>query len=162
MTKRFRVIKTKSLKRKEIVEYLDPFKNITLASICMSIYQHMFLKPETIALVPPDLYNGKQKRYTTQSIQWLMYVLEKENILIQHALQGGEYRLSRYYLDGYVLINGVPTSFEFNDCFYHECPRCYKPHEFNRLQGTTFEHLHRRTLAKAQYIENSGFVLRTL
>ncbi|KAJ1106859.1 hypothetical protein NDU88_004257 [Pleurodeles waltl] len=162
MTKRVSIIKIKSRKRKEIVEYLDPFKNITLTSMCMSIYQHVFLKPETIALVPPDLYNGKQKRYSTPSIQWLMYFSEKENIFIQHALQGSEYRLGRYYLDGYALINGVPTAFEFNGCFYHRCPLCYKPHEFNRLQGTTFEHLHRRTLVKAQYIENSSFVLRTL
>ncbi|KAJ1207711.1 hypothetical protein NDU88_003101 [Pleurodeles waltl] len=152
MTKRVRIIKTKSRKRKKIIAYLDPFRNITLASMCMSIYQHMFLKPETIALVPPNLYNGKQKRYSTLSIQWLMYISEKENIFLQHALHGGEYRLGRYYLDGYALTNGVPTAFEFNSCFYHGCPRCYKPHEYNILQGTTFEHLHRRILAKALYI----------
>ncbi|XP_069090185.1 uncharacterized protein [Pleurodeles waltl] len=165
MMKRVRFIKTKSRKskkNKKITVYLDPFQNITLASMCMSIYKHMFLLYGTIALVPPDLYNGKQKRYSTPSIQWLMYVSANESIFIQHALKGGEYRLGRYYLDGYALINGVPTAFEFNWCFYHGCPQCYKPHEFNRLQCTTFEHLHRRTMAKAQYIESCGFVLRTL
>ncbi|KAJ1151533.1 hypothetical protein NDU88_004313 [Pleurodeles waltl] len=91
-----------------------------------------------------------------------MYVSEEENIFIQHALQGGEYRLDRYYLDGYALINGVPTAFEFNGCFYHWCPHCYKPHEFNRLQGTTFEHLHRRNVVKVQYTESSSFAFRTL
>ncbi|KAJ1200726.1 hypothetical protein NDU88_004547 [Pleurodeles waltl] len=115
-----------------------------------------------MSLVPPDLYNDKQKPYSTPSMQWLMHILKKESIFIQHALQGGEYRLGRFYLDGYALINGVPTAFEFNICFYHGCPCCFKPHEFNRLQSTTFEHLHRRTLEKSQYVENSSFVLRTL
>ncbi|XP_078499011.1 uncharacterized protein LOC144828487 [Lissotriton helveticus] len=174
MTKEVKALKPKTLTKKvkastsktpeiqHAVEYIDPFQNVTLASMCMSIYKHMFLRPETIALVPPDLYNGKQKRYSTPSIQWLMYVSEKEDIQIQHALQAGEFRLGPYYLDGYSVIKGVPTAFEFNGCFYHGCPKCYKPHEYNKMLGAKFEHLYRRTLTKAQYVENSGFAMRVL
>ncbi|XP_078531047.1 uncharacterized protein LOC144817954 [Lissotriton helveticus] len=162
MTKNVRVLKPKTPQMPKSVEYIDPFQNITLASMCMSIYKHMFLRPESMALVPPDLYNGKQKRYSTPSIQWLMYVSEKEDIDIRHALQGGEYRLGPYYLDGYAEIKGVRTAFEYNGCFYHGCPQCYKPHEFNRLLGAKFGHLHRRTMIRAQYVEKCGFALRVL
>lgn len=162
MTRKVKVLKPNTPEMTESIEYIDPFQNITLASMCMSIYKYMFLRPKSIALVPPDLYNGKQKRYSTPSIQWLMYVSAKEDIHIQNALQGGEYRLGPYYLDGYAVIKGVPTAFEYNGCFYHGCLRCYKPHEVNKMLGTTFEHLHRRTLMKAEYVEKQGFAIRTL
>lgn len=33
---------------------IDPFNVITLAGVSMAMYRHMFLKPNTIALLPHD------------------------------------------------------------------------------------------------------------
>lgn len=127
MTKQVEVINPNTPRMTESIEYNDPFQNITLPSMCMSIYKHMFLQPKSLALVPPDLYNGKQKRYSTPSIQWLMYISHMESIYIQHALQGDEYRVGPYYLHGYAVIKGVPTAFEYNGCFYQGCPAATNP-----------------------------------
>ncbi|KYO30417.1 hypothetical protein Y1Q_0017661 [Alligator mississippiensis] len=51
-----------------IVHCIDPFQYITLASVCMAIYKFMFLKPQTIALLPPANYYRQKKRFSTPSI----------------------------------------------------------------------------------------------
>lgn len=124
----------------------------------MAIYKHMFLQPESITLVPPDLNNGKQKRHSTPSIQWLMYVSEKEKICIQSTLQGDEYQVGLYFPNGHAVVNGVLTAFEYNSCFYHRCSQYYKLHQFN----TQFEQLCCWTLLKVHYIKNLGIVVRSL
>ena len=49
MTKQEKVLKPNTAKMTKSIEYIDPFQHITLASMCMSIYKHMFLQPESIA-----------------------------------------------------------------------------------------------------------------
>ncbi|XP_069505099.1 uncharacterized protein [Ambystoma mexicanum] len=144
------------------VTYVDPFTFITLASMCMHIYKQLFLKSETIALIPPDMYHGRQKRFSTPSIQWLMYMSEQIKTPIQHALRGGEKKIGPYFLDGYASLNGVQMAYEFNGCFYHGCPQCYKKDDYNTLMACTYDHLYRRTLLKKNFLETRGLRVITL
>ncbi|KAG6937870.1 hypothetical protein G0U57_008280 [Chelydra serpentina] len=105
----------------EVKLCIDPFRYVTLASVCMAMYKFMFLQPNTVVLLPPNHYHGQKMRYLTPSIQWLLYTAHKENI---HALRGGELQVGPYFLDGYAVVDGVRTAVEFNGCFFHGCVTC--------------------------------------
>lgn len=141
---------------------IDPFQYVTIASICMAQYRFMFLKKDTIALAPLDNYQKSKKSYSACSIQWLLYIAHSEKISIQHALQGGEKQVGTYFLDGFAIINGVLTAFEFYGCFFHGCPICYKAHDFNSLLDSTYGLLYTRTRTREEYLKGLGFVVRTI
>ncbi|KAG8147231.1 hypothetical protein E2320_022681 [Naja naja] len=112
----------------------------------MAQYRFMFLKKDTIALAPLDNYQKSKKSFSACSIQWLLYIEHTEGIHIQHALQGGEKK---------VVINGVLTAFEFYGCFFHGCPICYKPQDFNSLLDSTYA----RTRTREDYLKSEGYVV---
>ncbi|KAG6937980.1 hypothetical protein G0U57_007829, partial [Chelydra serpentina] len=114
----------------------------------MAMYRFMCLEPNTVALLPPDNYHRQKKRYSTPSIQWLLYISHKENIQIRHALQGGELQVGPYFLDGYADVDGVCTAFEFNGCFFHGCLTCYCEKTQNPMTGTSFGFLYYKTQLK--------------
>ncbi|XP_071037010.1 uncharacterized protein [Parasteatoda tepidariorum] len=101
---------------------VDPFKYVTLAGLCMTIFRDKFLKRNTIA-IDDDVIQKDQ--YSKKSIAWLDYISQKENINIQHALNGKEKKLKlgkKYYkVDGFY----DNTVFQFQGCFWHGCPKCF-------------------------------------
>ncbi|XP_065436103.1 uncharacterized protein LOC135979895 isoform X1 [Chrysemys picta bellii] len=162
MTEKGDVVEKEPGKFTEIKLCIDPFRYITLASVCMAMYRFMFLEPNTVALLPQDNYHRQKKRYSTPSIQWLLYISHKENIQIRHALQGGELQVGPYFLDGYANVDGVRTAFEFNGCFFHGCVTCYCEKAQNPMTGTSFGFLYYKTQLKTDYLKRLGFVVRTL
>ncbi|XP_041435694.1 uncharacterized protein LOC121399337 [Xenopus laevis] len=141
---------------------IDPFEYTTLASVCMAMYRLKFLPENCIAILPPDNYNTKHKRFSTPAIQWLMYIAHKEGLAIQHALQGGEKKVGKYWLDGYAFDNGKHIAFEFQGCFYHGCRVCYCEDDFNRVTGTYFIQLNHKTQIKTNFLKTRGFEVREL
>lgn len=144
------------------IRCIDPFQYITLASVCMAQYLFMYLKRNTIALAPLDSYHKTQKRYSAPAIQWLLHIEHTENLDIQHALKGGEKQVGKYFLDGFSVINGVPTAFEFHVCFFHGCPVCYSEKDFNKLCDSTYGGLHKRTMIKEEYLRDQGYAVRSI
>ena len=73
-----------------------------------------------IAKIPPGGY--KMDQYSKSSIQYLEWVAKRDDIKIQHALNGGEIGLpgTRYKLDGYSYETN--TTLEYNGCVYHGGP----------------------------------------
>ena len=67
-----------------------------------------------IAKIPPGGY--KMDQYSKSSIQYLEWVAKRDNIKIQHALNGGEIGLpgTRYKLNGYSYETN--TTLEYNGC----------------------------------------------
>ena len=67
---------------------IDPFdKALTIASYCHQVYRTNFLKKDTIAV-----FNHDRQLKTKQSnvaVKWLSYIMEKEDIHIQHVRNGG-------------------------------------------------------------------------
>ncbi|XP_018107332.1 uncharacterized protein LOC108710705 [Xenopus laevis] len=141
---------------------VDPFQLTTLASVCMAMFKFKFLPENTIAILPSDNYHKKQKRFSTPSIQWLMYIAWKENIAIKHALQGGEEQVGNYSLDGFALTDGTPTAFEFHGCFYHGCPQCYNADERNPVTKTTYGQLHHKTEVRKDILKSEGYKVREI
>jgi hypothetical protein len=67
----------------------------------------------------------KLNGYSKAALEWLNYVEKFGNIKIQHAQNGGEYKIpgTAYSADGYWLQNN--TIFEFHGCVWHGCNVCY-------------------------------------
>ena len=102
---------------------VDPFKvATTIASFCNYIFRRNFLKPKTIAIIPDNGYNPKQK--TSIKCQLcLKYLSLKNSIFIQHAKNTGEKQCGKYFLDG--LCEQNKTIYEFHGCYWHGCKLCY-------------------------------------
>ena len=73
-----------------------------------------------IAKIQPGGY--KMDQYSKSSIQYLEWVSRRDDIKIQHTLNGGEIRLpgTRYKLDSYSYETN--TAFEYNGCVFHGSP----------------------------------------
>ena len=97
--------------------HIDPFgKSLTIASYCHEVYRTNFLKEDTIAVFSHD--RQLKTKQSNMAVKWLSYVMEKEDIHIQHVRNGGEKRVNgRYSLDGY--CKGTHTAYEFQGCFWH-------------------------------------------
>ena len=99
-----------------------------------------------------------------ESYQWMNYLMETENIHIQHKLNTGkEFAVGPYYMDGYSNINGVQTLYEFNGCFYH----FHNPDECGFKRGRIMsektrmllEKRAKHTREKESYIRSRGLEL---
>ena len=73
------------------LENIDPLRYITIASVCMTIYRSNYMPNKTIAIVPEY---AKTDNFSKMSIMWLNYVSTTKGLNIQHALNGGEKKLT--------------------------------------------------------------------
>ncbi len=64
---------------------VDPFRGaITLASMCSFNFRRYVLLPKTIAIIPSNVYNMKQKT-SIKSHYLVMHIAKQANININHA-----------------------------------------------------------------------------
>ena len=95
---------------------IDPFEHcITIASLCNLIFRTMFLKKETIAIIPHVGYRKKANQ-SVVAYRWLSYVSHKQGVYIQHGRNVGERREGPYVLDG--CCEEISTAYEFHGCFW--------------------------------------------
>ena len=95
---------------------IDPFdKALTIASYCHQVYRTNFLKKDTIGIFSHD--RQLKTKQSNVAVKWLSYIMEKEDIHIQHVRNGGEKRFGNYSLDGY--CEETHTAYEFQGCFWH-------------------------------------------
>ena len=105
---------------------IDAFeKCITIALACNLVFRTIFLQPETIALIPHNGYNPKQKQ-SVKGIQWLKYVSYSERCRIQYAKKGVEKAIDPYLVDGYYETEDEKKFvLEFKSDFWHRNPAKY-------------------------------------
>jgi hypothetical protein len=100
----------------------------------------------------------KSKHYSQMQIDWLDYIMSRDNISIQYALsEDGEWCVprTRYKADGFCEENN--TVYEFHGDYWHGNPNIYPSDEVNAKNHKTYGSLHKETLAKQKYIEDSGY-----
>lgn len=96
---------------------IDPFKSVTIPGECNLVYQKTSLKPNTIAIIPPNVYRARDKQ-SIISTKWLLWLENEENINIQMAHNGREAKVGPFKLDGlHVSEDGIKTAFEFQGCW---------------------------------------------
>ena len=138
------------------LEGIDPLRYITIASVCMTIYQSNYMPKDTIAIVPEY---AKTDNYSKMSIMWLNYMSKAKGLNIQHALNGGEKKLTidgkTYKVDGF--CKETNTVYEFYGCFWHGCQNCYKPNIVNSKNQMDMGTLNDQTIEKRENIKGAGY-----
>ncbi|KAK7588176.1 hypothetical protein V9T40_005421 [Parthenolecanium corni] len=136
--------------RKEFLKIanIDPFQYVTIAGVCMAIYRSRYLKSNTIAVLDDPYY----EKYSKQSISWLA-CFEDPNI--RHALNGGEVKLCGAKVDGY--DESTKTVYQYHGCFWHGCPKCYKPYFINNVKAETMDNLYQKTTDRTKLLEENGY-----
>jgi hypothetical protein len=86
------------------------------------------------------------KVHTVKYSCFLQYIIFKVN----HAKNGGEFKIGPYYVDG--VCHETQQVFEFNGCMWHGCDLCYSPTSFNPITQCTFASLKIRQEHKVNYI----------
>ena len=136
------------------LENIDPLRYITISSVCMMIYRSNYMPKKTIAIVPEY---AKTDNFSKMSIIWLNYMSNGANI--KHALNGGEKKLTiddeTYKVDGF--CEETNTVYEFYGCFWHGCPKCYRPNIINTKNQKDIGTLNDQTIEKREAIKNVGY-----
>lgn len=134
--------------RKQFLEIanVDPFCYLTIASVCMAIYRYKYIQPNTIAVV-----NTEQKeQHSKQSITWLETFPG-----VTHALNGGEATICGSRVDGYCESNN--TVYQYHGCFWHGCPRCYRPDTINEVNKNSMGDLYNKTRERTEKMRRTGY-----
>lgn len=94
---------------------VDPFLySLTIASACNLVYRYKHYPLELIGVVPNDGYRRGENQ-SVIALKWLKWIAHDQNIRIQHKLNGGEFKVGRYKVDGYCLETN--TIYEFHGCW---------------------------------------------
>ena len=74
----------------------------------------------------------KEVRYSRESIQWLEYIMRRDQVNIQHAENGGEMGIANFLVDGY--DRTTKTIYEYHGCFWHKhfCQGSYDETVWNK------------------------------
>ena len=139
----------------EITE-IDQFSTLTIAAACHKVYRSNYLPKDTIPVIPPLGYTPKNK-HSLLAQKWLSYTGEKNDIYVQHARNGGEKRVGRYFLDEY--HEETHTAYEVQGCFWHGYPRCCARDTVNSISDKTMHKLYQLTVQKIEYLKQNGYKL---
>jgi hypothetical protein len=102
----------------------------------------------------------KFKKYSQPSIDWLGVMSVAHHTHIQHAENGGEFKIlgTRYKADGY--SEELNTIYEFHGDFWHAHPDFYKDVQDEKhsvIKKLTYAQVYQRTLAKKKKILSLGY-----
>jgi hypothetical protein len=117
----------------------DPFRYVTLASLCMSIFRNRFMPENTIVSHATD------KTVSTVSKEWLYYLNDKKLIPEYPIFIGEGKEKARFTVDAIDRKKRIVK--EFNGCFWHGCPKC---HPENKAK-------YEETLKRKEALEKQGY-----
>ncbi len=157
--------------RKEFITMwgLDPLVSaITGASATHLAFRKNYLKPDSI-LVLSDHGLQPETHYLAMANGWLAWIMQKDQVEIQCALNGKERKVGSCHLDGYLGTNqgefplraSYPSAtgyvaFEFYGCLFHghqECMGKNKKDPWGRSMAERWQ----KTLQREQFLKREGF-----
>ena len=136
---------------------VDPLQYITIASVVLDIFRELFLRVGDIAVVR-DV--STHENFTRESIGWLDWIAEREDIEIQHALSGGIQNEEVAGFDGF--CESTNTVYEYQGCVWHGCSTCYYPETVNPFNQVKMGELRKNTMHANKEIQNLGYKLVTV
>ena len=143
-----------------ICEYnIDCFTRcITIPQATFEVFKTFYLKPETIAIIPRNGYDiSRRQSFIAHTFLDLIEFIKKINI-------EREVKVGKYFVDG--LIEATREIFEFNGCFFHGCPKCFKgPRRYlklNPLTNETMHSLYQKTIERAENLKNLKYKVRSI
>jgi len=113
---------------------------------------------------PNNHYSGNgckicaRKGYSQVSIRWLNFEARSRGVSIQHAENGGEYKIpgTPWRADGYNSIMGI---FEFHGDLYHGNPLKYDPDFVNFRTKLTMGEMYAKTIQRDKKLMELGYNL---
>lgn len=93
--------------------------------------------------------------YSDIAIRWLEYISKKNNIEIQHAENGGEYKIGKYKVDGW--CEETNTCYEFNGSYWHGNPKMFDSLKIHPVNNKYYGELYINTLKKEMYLLSQGY-----
>jgi DNA polymerase type B, organellar and viral len=139
----------------------DPIAYVTLAGLCHAMYKSIFLRENSIALIPNGGY--AEQRYSNKAVEWLEYKrqAEKLNIVDVSNSSTGEAKIGTYRVDGYDEQN--KTVYEFHGCFWHGHEKCVKDmNQIHPVTFITFAGMLAHTIKRSQELEQMGYSVETI
>lgn len=97
--------------------------------------------------------------YSKVALEWLEYRMVADGCHIQHAANGGEFRIpnSQYHADGYCAASN--TIYELHGTFWHAHPDFYNPESIHPVSLRPCGEIYRKTLDREAFIRAQGFTL---
>lgn len=97
-------------------------------------------------------------KYSKVQIEWLNYLIKKDNINIIHAENKGEHYIPDVgKVDGY--CEETNTVYEFHGDFYHGNPDRFEQEDMNIRLNKTYGELYNKTLKRDKLIISKGYKL---
>ncbi len=139
-------------------EYISNNKSTTQIALDLNISSTTvisFIKQHNIPIKESILFSQL-------CINWLESIMECDKIFIQHAMNGGEFKIpgTRYKADGY--CQQTNTIYEFHGDYWHGNPMKFKSDIFNESTMCTMGTLYQKTLNKENVIKDLGYNLVTI
>jgi hypothetical protein len=102
---------------------------------------------------------SRKRYYSKIQIVWLTFQSILNNITIQHAENGGEFKIknTNFLADGF--CKETNTIYEFHGDYWHGNPNIYNMLDINQVSKKTFGELYQKTLEREQLIRDMGFNL---
>ena len=136
---------------------IDVFdRSVTIASVCNKVLRQIFLKPDTIGLIPTGGYSGKVN-YSKKVRMWLVYRELLDGCRIMHTRNGRQIRLPelpRLSVDGF--CRETNTVYEFCGCYWHG-QTCLTYRDVTTGAGNTLAQYYERTMARLEQITQAGY-----
>ena len=136
----------------KIVPFYDT-NCITIASLALKIFRYNFLRKKCIGIIPATGYRGK----VNQSLIGLIWLSEINNevdgMLEYRCSLTGEKELLGRYVDGYY----DDVVYQFHGCFFHGCPNCFHPYDYNPVLNEKYCNLYSRTKNFTFKLQNAGY-----
>jgi hypothetical protein len=125
---------------------VDPFRYVTLPSLCMDIFKNKFMVEKSI------VSNSSNKPVSQVCKEWLLY-LDNKDIMPEVPIKFNNKQPCELYkqvehtftVDGFDKKN--KTVWEFQGCYHHGCKNCY-PDNVERYD---------RTIERKRIIEENGY-----
>ena len=134
-------------------------ESVTLAGMCNLVFRRNFLPKDTISIIPNHGYRWKDQ----QSIIAIKFLLAEElrlGIEIQHSGRAGEFVTPTGHLvDGYAILDGKPTVWEYQGCYFHYCQDCYSRNNVPLKDDphSTMNFRRERTVNKIKTLKQFGY-----
>ena len=146
---------------------VDPFTYCTIAASVMAIYRSKYLKKDTIAIVPRNMYHGGNKPFSKSSIEWIEFISYQTKSKILHSANGGEKQIfddelgKVYYVDGFDENENIV--YLFYGCLYHACPLCFdsnSKHPF--CTELEMRDVYQKTIDREKRLQDMGYIVKTI
>ena len=131
-------------------------ESVTIASACIKVLRKIFLKPNTIRLLPTGGYSGNVS-YSKKALMWLVYREQLDGCRIMHGRNGREYRLPALpclSVDGF--CKETNTVYEFCGFYWHG-HTCLPYRDVTTEVGDTLAQRYERTMARLEQITQAGY-----